>query len=414
MSWVAFLSRRFAVSSKMGGTRLVKGLAILGVALGVATLFITQAVLGGMEQLFHKTILGFNAHLVVLHRGGISDPELLNQQLHQIFPEQLGPGTPFLYREGLLVSHGRVKGAVLKGVDWKSFSQVYTVKLSRFTESDAPPSMEELLTAHSGLPLVVGKDLARDLGLGPEKNRLKVFLPRESREADKIGQKDFQEFQVTGIFETGMREFDQAYAFVDLATLRRLESPRSDPLEVAITGLEYRLRDPEQGEVLAKQISAALGLSYEVIPWQKLNGPLFTALRYERALFFVVISMVVAVAAFNIVGVLWLMVMGKSREISILRVLGAPYGSIKSLFRRQGMKIAFWGCVLGLSFGGALGVFLQHTTFFKLPKEVYLVEELPVELSWAVAGSVVLGSLCIAYLAVRFAVWRLSRNPLDL
>ncbi len=414
MSWVAFLSRRFTVSGKMGGARLVKGLAIIGVALGVATLFITQAVLGGMEQLFHKTILGFNAHLVVLHRGGISDPDFLNQRLHQTFPEQLGPGTPFLYREGLLVSQGRVKGAVLKGVDPETFSQVYTVKLSRFMEPDVPATLGQLLTAKDAIPLVLGKDLVRDLGLGPEKNRIKVFLPRESREADKIGPKDFQEFQVTGVFETGMREFDQAYAFVDLATLRGLESLHSDPLEVAITGLEYRLKDPEQGETLAKQLSYFLGLGYEVIPWQKLNGPLFTALRYERALFFVVISMVVAVAAFNIVGVLWLMVMGKSREISILRVLGAPYGSIKSLFRRQGMKIAFWGCVLGLSLGGGLGLFLQHTTFFKLPKEVYLVEELPVELSWGVAASVVLGSLCIAYLAVRFAVWRLNRNPLDL
>jgi lipoprotein-releasing system permease protein len=174
------------------------------------------------------------------------------------------------------------------------------------------------------------------------------------------------------------------------------------------------LSHPDEAPYWAEHLKKLLGLGYEVLSWQRLNAPLFQALRMERSMFFVIMAMVVAVAAFNITGVLILMIFDKSREISILRAMGASRRGIRRVFALEGLWIGLVGAGAGIVLGALLAWGIHASGILKLAKEVYFISELPVELSGTVLLTVFLASLSIAYLATRFAVTRLNRAPLDL
>ncbi|MCC7343910.1 MAG: ABC transporter permease, partial [Deltaproteobacteria bacterium] len=145
MSWDLFLAKKYLRNPAKRGIRLVLRLAVLGVALGVATLSLTQAVMNGFERVFRESILGFNAHLVVLKDGEMADPVGEEKAIFGQISEEALAATPFLYREVLLVAHGRVKGAVFKGIDPLTFARVYAVKTRRAGGAQVPAKIEELL-----------------------------------------------------------------------------------------------------------------------------------------------------------------------------------------------------------------------------------------------------------------------------
>ncbi len=409
MNWIIFLTRKYLRTRNKRGIRLVLRLAVIGVALSVGTLLVTQSVMSGFEKVFRESVLGFNAHLVVLsHEEKDFREEWENLLSQERFGEVLA-STSFLYREGLLVARGKVKGAVLKGIDPLTFGRVYGVRIRPLSPSQVAANIRDLLKVPTGAPaIILGENLARDLGVTDPGETIKVFLPRKTAGA-LTHKENFRLFQVTGIFSSGLYEFDQGFAFVDKPTLEDLYG-----IPGGTSGLEIRLKDPDHVEDLEAELQRSLGLGYEVVSWKKLNGPLFRALRMERTLFFVIMAMVVMVAAFNIVGVLLLMIFEKTREISILRAVGTPYRGLKRLFGLQGLWIGGLGCLWGLILGGLVAWFLKKSQIFRLAKEVYLVGELPVDLSLGVVGTVVGVSLLISYFATQFAVARLNKTPLDL
>jgi lipoprotein-releasing system permease protein len=312
-----------------------------------------------------------------------------------------------LYREGLLISHGKVKGAVLKGIDPLTFSGVYDVKVRLLGNGQVPANIKELLNISGEVPaLVLGADLAEDLGINQPGETVKVFLPKKK---DGAAAKSFQVFKVTGTFSTGLYEYDHGFAFVDLSKLQKIFD-----VSGMATGIEFKLNHPEQAEEISKGLKPHLGQLYDSVSWQKLNAPLFRALRLERIMFFVIMSMVVAVAAFNIVGVLLLMIFEKSREISILRALGASYFGLKRVFGIQGLVLGALGSLGGMILGGFLVWILKNTHFLKLAKEVYLVGEIPVDFSLIMVLLIVGASLVITFLATQIGVARLKKVPLDL
>ncbi len=381
-------------------------LAILGVALGVATLTLTQAVLNGFEKTFQESILGFSAHLAIPKDGEMKDLALEERKILQGHAGEVVATTPYLFRSGLMVAHGRDKGVLIKGIDPLTFSRVYAVKVRPWAGAQVPAKIEDLLKNPGEVPpLVLGADLAEELGIQKPGETVKVFLPKEGEE----GFRNFQLFRVAGIFSTGFYEFDHNFAFVDLKRLQGLLA-----IPDVVTGLELKLKDPLRADELAKEFNLQLGPLYEANSWQEINGPFFKALRLERIVFFVIMAMVVAVAAFNIVGVLLLMIFQKVREISILKAMGVSYANLKKLFGMQGLAIGTLGCFLGVFTGAFVTWVLKNTHAFRLAKEVYFVGELPVELSGWVILAVVGVSLMIAFLATQWAVARLKKVPLDL
>lgn len=408
MGWNAYLAKKYLRSPSKRGIRLVLRLAIFGVALGVATLMLTQSVMSGFEKVFRESILGFNAHLVLLKQGDMEDIPAEEKGIQEKLGADFLGGTPFLYREVLLVSQGRVKGAVLKGIDPLTFSRVYAVKVRPFSRPQVPAKIEDLLKTGGELPaLVLGADLAKELGVEKPGATLKIFLPK--RGAEKAGAENFRSFEVSGTFSTGLYEYDHGFAFVDLTTLQGLLDA-----EGRATGIEMVLKDPAAADAVADKLEDGMSPAYQAVSWQRLNGPLFSALRKERLMFLVIMTMVVAVASFNIVGVLLLMIFDKAREISILRSLGATVRGLQRVFAYQGLTVGVIGGILGIGLGAAVAWVVQNTELLKLEKEVYLVERLPVEWSPWVALTVGAVTLAVTLAASLVGVSRLKRSGLDL
>ncbi|HCU24790.1 MAG TPA: hypothetical protein DF383_07215 [Deltaproteobacteria bacterium] len=408
MSWRSYLAKKYLRAPTKRGLRVVLVLAVLGVTLGVATLMLTQAVLQGFERVFLESILGFNAHLVVLKDGEMSQPEVELAKLSALLGSELRAATPFLYREVLLVAHGRVKGAVFKGIDPLTFPRVYAVKARLAGEPQVPAKIEELLQGPSEIPKVVlGEDLAEALGVHQAGETVKVFLPQKASKLQ--AESNFKSFRVVGLFSSGLYEYDHGFAFVNAKALQNLLG-----VESAATGFEMILAHPARADKIAERLKFELGFGYKAVSWKRLNATLFTALRQERAVFLVIMAMVVAVAAFNIVGVLLLRILEKRREISVLRAMGAPISGLKRVFEYQGLVIASVGSLLGIGLGLGLAEFLQYSGILKLEKEVYLVERLPVEISPLVVVMVAAVSMAICTAASWLALRSLKRAPLDL
>lgn len=408
MSWDLYLAGKYLRHPSKRGIRLVLRLAVLGVALGVATLTLTQAAMSGFQRVFRESILGFNAHLVVMKQGEMEDPQGEAKQISGLLGGEWKAGTPFLYREVLLVAHGRVKGAVFKGIDPLTFDRVYAVKTRPFAGTQVPAKIEDLLKAPGTTPnVVLGADLAKDLGITGPGETLKVFLPKKG--SGKSGAKDFESFSVAGTFASGLYEYDHGFVFVDLPVLQKILGRPG-----VATGIEMTLQTPLAADQRAKDLKKALGPGYEAVSWQRLNGPLFSALKKERLMFLVIMTMVVAVAAFNVAGVLLLMIFDRSRDISILRALGAGRGGIRRLFAYQGLAIGTLGSFLGVVLGGLLAWVARDSGWLRLEKEVYLVDRLPVDWSPAVVASVAGISILICLAATWVAVLRVKKTALDL
>lgn len=416
-----FLARRFQSKGPAAGIRLVARLAILGIALGVATLLLTQSVLSGFEKVFKESLMGFSAHVAVLRYGGIPDPKNLQKQMNDQWGEELAGATPFFYRESLLVAGGKVRGAALKGIDPAQFEEVYGLQIKPWEDfvlsegawQQSPEAIQALLLSPSEAPpLLLGEDLAKSLGVGREQNLVKVFLPKQGTDSEKALHR-FENFRVVGTFNAGLKELDAGFALVDQARLAQVfgeDTAASSPA----TGLEFRLHDPERAPMIAAAMEEALGPGYEVYSWQQMNEPLFHALRLERVLFFVLMAMVVAVAAFNVIGVLLLMIFEKKKEISILRALGLSLARLKKIWLLQGLGLGLLGALGGLILASVLGLWLKNSQAFRLAKEVYWVENLPLEASATVALSVLGASLLLIGLASLFALRQLKKAPLQL
>jgi len=408
MAWDLFLAGKYLRHPSKRGIRLVLRLAILGVALGVATLTLTQAAMSGFQRVFRESILGFNSHLVVMKQGEMEHPAEEEKQISGLLGDEWKAGTPFLYREVLLVAHGRVKGAVFKGIDPLTFDRVYAVKTRPFAGTQVPAKIEDLLKAPGEYPSVIlGADLAQDLGITGPGETLKVFLPKKG--SGKNGARDFESFSVAGTFASGLYEYDHGFAFVALPVLQKILG-----MPGAATGIEMTLKNPLTADQRAADLKKALGLGYEAVSWQRLNGPLFSALKKERLMFLVIMTMVVAVAAFNVAGVLLLMIFDRSRDISILRALGANRGGIQRLFAYQGLAIGALGSFLGIVLGGLAAWLARDSGWLHLEKEVYLVDRLPIDWSPTVVASVAGVSLLISLAATLVAVARVRRSSLDL
>ncbi len=403
MNWTLFLVKKYLSLNSKKGMRFIVRLTVFGVMLGVATLTLTQAVLSGFQKEFRKSILGFNAHLVVLKQGEMDHPQQEADKIRNILKDKEVASTPFLYRETLLIHQGKVKGGVLKGIDPLTFHQVYGVGVRSLQTGQQVGNVEELFRVSTKYPrIILGENLAGELGVSATNPLVKVYIATHDA-------KSFQWFEVVGLFSSGLYEFDRNFAFAELSALQEIFLASGK-----VSGIEMTLRHPEEADELASLVQRKLGIPYEVVSWQKLNAPLFQALEIERGMFFIIMTMVVGVASFNVVGIILLMVFEKSREISILRALGASYRSIKRWFALQGFVLGGIGVLGGLVLGWLIAELLKYFPIFKLEKEIYLVDKLPVQFSLGLALSIVGAALLIIYLSTRIAVSRIEKSPLDL
>jgi lipoprotein-releasing system permease protein len=372
-----------------------------GVFLGVAALMVVLAVMTGFQDSIRDKILEANPHLLVFGAGagGLSDPERVAARVREV--TGVRAAAPFVLQQALFSAEGGgAHGGVVRGVDLGVPSLRADLEAHLRTGSLAP------LVA--GRPAVLlGSELARALGVTVG-DAVTVISPRGALTAVGMVPK-MRRFVVAGTVEVGMYEFDASIAYLALPVAQEFADLRGQ-----VTGIEVKLHDPFQAKRVGARVAAHLGVPYWVRDWMDMNRNLFAALQLEKLALFVIVTIIVLVAAFAIVGHLVLLVAEKRKEIGILKALGASAMSITAVFFTVGMTIGVVGTVAG-SLVAWLLIWVQNTyKVIRLAGDVYQVDYLLMKLTWPDFLLVVAATLLLSFLATLLPARRAGRLvPVD-
>ena len=384
---------------------LITVISIGGVALGVMALIVVLAVMSGFEHDLRAKILGTNAHLWVLRHGdrGMEEPDRALELIRGV-PHVVAV-SPFTYHQVMLSTDRGVAGAVLRGLDIDSAEKV-TALTKSFTEVD-PARLKEPADgggwhlAPDGI--IVGRALASNLGIGLG-TRVNVISPFGSVLTPFGMGPRMRSFTVAGIFELGMYEYDSTLAYVTIPTAQQFFR-----MGAAVTGIEVKLDDLYKAKEVGVEITSRLGFPYFTRDWMQLHRNLFAALKLEKIAMFIILAMIVLVAAFNIVSTLIMKVMDKTAEIGILKSIGATSRSIMAIFMVEGVVIGLVGTLLGTA-AGALICKLQATyKIVRLRGDVYLLDALPILMKETDLVLIASAALVLSFLATLYPSWQASR-----
>lgn len=355
---------------------LITVISVLGVMIGVMTLNVVMAVMTGFEETLRDRLLGINAHIALVKSGD----QLGNYQklLDEVVKE---PGVvaaaPSIYGQVMLTSGSRVSGVVVRGVDPDRVNEV--VDIRRYIKegslenlkSQYPLKVDDRTVLLPGV--ILGTRLAGQLGVFPG-SLVQVVSPLGSPTAIGVIPK-VRRFVVAGIFDTGMSEIDSTLVYMNLNDAQKFFE-----LGDAATHIEIRVKDVYQAQNVAQNIQRKLGFPYLTEDWSRLWPNLFSALRLEKTVYFLVLLLMVLIGAFNIISTLIMVVMEKRKDIAILQSMGATRDSIKKIFLIKGCVIGAVGTSLGVLFGFVICLLIQKYHFIELPKDVFLISTVPVRI----------------------------------
>ena len=355
----------------------ITAVSIAGIAIGVMAMIVVLAVMTGFEEDLKEKILGFNAHVLVQTIGpATADPALALPKLARV--KGVSFAAPFVLSQVMVKAGGEnVSGVVLKGMDPKDLQ-----KLPSLQKSLSGGGIERLESSIGGLPgVLLGKELAGQLGVlqGDEVDLISPFgTPTPMGMVPKV-----RKFRVAGIFGLGLYEVDAAVVLTGIKTAQDFLD-----MQGQVTGIELRVFDIYKARTIARQVQATLGFPYLVRDWMDMNQGILRALRVEKTAMFVILMLIVLVAAFDIVTTLVMVVMEKRKDIAILKVMGAKDGQILGVFILQGFVIGLAGILLGVAAGILLAMnvelvvrFFEHAFSLELfPKEIYSLDRFPSKL----------------------------------
>jgi lipoprotein-releasing system permease protein len=398
-----FISLRYLrAKRRVRSLSVITVISTAGVTVGVMALIVVMAVMSGFEFDLRNKILGTNAHIWVLRYGerGIEEPAAALAAVRQV--PDVTAASPFTYNEVLLTAAGRTAGTVLRGIDLAS--AVETTDFRKTVKSASADLTAALQNPHPVFPpdgIILGSHLAATLGVGVG-NPVDVLLPLGGDLSPLGVVPRMRRFTVVGVFQVGFAEFDSKLAMIGIPAAQALFRMGS-----AVTGIEVRVRDIYQASGVAEAIRARLQFPYFTRTWMELNRNFFSALRVERTVMFVILTMIVLVAAFGIISTLVMLVMQKRKEIAILKSMGATNRSVMGIFIVQGLVIGLAGTGLGLLLGLAIAhnldpivVAVEWIFGFKaFPQDVYLLDKLPSRVLWPDVLAISVTSVLISLLA---------------
>ncbi|MDY6878834.1 MAG: lipoprotein-releasing ABC transporter permease subunit [Desulfatiglans sp.] len=377
-------------------------ISVLGVMVGVMALVVVLSVMNGFRADLMSKILGVNSHLLVLSFGGaFDDYEGVNKRIAHL--EGVLHSTPFIYSQVMVNHSGNVSGAILRGVDPKSSGKVINIE-----QMIKEGSLDSLEDPSDGTPaIIIGSELSKQIGAFPGKV-LSVVAP-EGKLTPFGRTPNTKKYKVAAVFESGMYEYDASMVFVGLR-----EAQEFLGFGDQITGLEVKVEDVYDSDKIGARIQAELGYPYWTKDWKDMNKSLFSALELEKFTMFVILTMIVLVGALNIISTLVMVVMEKTRDIAILRAMGASKRSIMSIFMIQGLLVGLVGTVAGLVAGLGICQALAKYKFISLPSDVYYISTLPVKVVLSDVWFVALAAIIISFLATIYPSWYASRlNPVE-
>ncbi len=377
-------------------------ISVLGVMVGVMALVVVLSVMNGFRSDLMSKILGVNSHVLVLNLSGTFNGY---QEVAEKVKKMDGVVaiTPFVYTQVMLNNSGRVSGAVLRGVDPESAARVVS-----FDKMIKEGSLSSLGETENGIPaIIIGSELAKQIGAGT--GSLVTVISPEGKLTPLGRTPNTKRFKVTAIFDSGMYEYDASMVYISLK-----EAQRFLALGDSVTGLELKVKEVYESDIIAKKIQKSLGYPYWTKDWKLMNRSLFSALKLEKLTMFVILTMIVLVGALNIISTLVMVVMEKTRDVAILRAMGASAKSIMSIFMFQGVLVGVIGTIAGLCSGLGLCQLLSKYQFINLPSDVYYISKLPVQVSVSDVSIVAGAAVVISFLATLYPAWYASRlNPVE-
>lgn len=394
--------RYLKAKRKQGFISLISVISVAGVMVGVMALIVVLAVMTGFTDEFRDKILGINSHIVVQKFGdNIRDYRDIQPLIHDI------PGvtsiTPYLYTQTMITGDSGGTGAVLRGIDPKSAATVLSLPehllAGTLADLETAPGIDIKQRRAPGI--IIGKDLAEQLRVSIN-DRIRLISASGPLTPMGVIPK-IKTCRVVGIFETGMYEYDSALAYVSLPIAQDFLD-----LDDSVHGLEIKIDDIYQADAIAGLIEQKLGFGYIAKDWMKTNKNIFSALQLEKTALSVIVALVVLVAAFNIVSTLIMVVMEKSKDIAILKSMGATSGNIMRIFIYEGLVIGFAGTILGVGGGISLCRLLSRYQFIKLP-DVYPISTLPVKVLPQDVTLIAVAAVFITFMATLYPSWQAAR-----
>ena len=401
---------------------LISFISTAGVAVGVMALIVVIAVMAGFENHLRSKILGINAHLLVRsYEGAFSNAEALKQTIEAVkVPPSSGltylldrlrgleatprvvAATPIVYIQALLSSSRGVSGVSIRGIDPDSVTRVVT--FGRILEGRGIEGFKEY-DGKGPMPIIIGKELASALAVSAG-DTIRIVLP--SGNLTPMGMiPKIRSVKVLGVQSIGMYDYDMSLAFVPIRAAQKLLG-----IEGKIHGFEVKVSDIYAADRIARAVRLTLGYPFWVMDWQQMSRNLFAALKLEKFAMFVVLTLIVLVAAFNIVSTLIMLVMEKKQDIAILKALGATDGQILRIFMLNGFMIGLMGTAIGTFGGLGLCHLLKKYKFIKIPKEVYYTDTIPILLYTSDLVIIALSAIVICFLATIYPARQAAKlNP---
>ncbi len=361
-----FVAGRYIRSKRNRGfISFITLISIIGVALGVASLIITLAILEGFERTIKENVVSFTAHMQLFGFSNqpLQNPDFALQRVKEKFPE-VKKMSPYVSREAMIRSEAEIDGILLKGIDPENDISAAKSRLVKgsYDFSDRQGKLQ---------PIIIGKQLAERLEVEIGQPILVFALGGLSL---TMSETRVMQFEVVGIFETGMAEYDATYAYVNITSAQRFFQ-----LGRAVTGFDILVDDLDSLKRLVEEIPADLGYPYYARTMHQMYRNLFAWVELQKKPVPIILGLIIIVAVVNIIGTLLMMVMEKSKDIGILRTLGAKRKLIQRVFLAQGMLIGFVGTVFGNILAYGLIWLEMKYNFISLPSSIYYMSVVPFE-----------------------------------
>jgi lipoprotein-releasing system permease protein len=399
-----FIGLRYSISRRSNHFISFNSLiSMAGIAVGVTALITVLSVMNGFEKELRQRILGVVSHVSVLHEpDGLAEWQSVAERLRN-YPHVQG-AAPFIDRQAMLSQGGNVSGCQIRGIDPATEPQVSTL-----AEHMVNGRLAALKAGEFGI--ILGSELANKLGVRVGDNVMLVspqtmitavgILPRLKR------------FSVVGIFEIDMRDYDNGLALIHIEDAARLFR-----MHDRVSGVRLKLDDLFQAPYLSDELIDTLPFGYQVGDWTRQNANFFRAVKMEKTVMFAILILIIAVAAFNLVSTLVIMVADKQSDIAILRTLGFGASRIMRIFVIQGLVIGVIGTMLGVLGGVSLAQniesivpALEHLLGIRfLSPDVYYIAELPSDMRWSDVTRIATVSLVLCLVATLYPAWRAART----
>ncbi|MGI4795833.1 MAG: lipoprotein-releasing ABC transporter permease subunit [Janthinobacterium lividum] len=381
---------------------VIAGFSLVGIALGVATLIIVMSVMGGFQTDLLNRILGFNGHLGVYATAGkLQDFDAAAAKIRAV--PGVASAAPVIDGQVLLSGpRGQSSGGLVRGIEPKDFAEMSAIKIPAGSLADFKG--EDAIAIGSGLAGKFGLGVGDELTLVSPQGAATAFgtIPR------------VRAYKIVAIFSVGMNEYDTAYVFLPLQAAQIFfQSPG------AVSQIEVRVDDPDRVRQIGQQIGAALaGTPVRVVDWQQNNNSFFAAVKVEQNVMFLILTLIIVVAAFNVISSLIMMVKDKTRDIAVLRTIGAGRGAILRIFLMCGASVGVTGTLVGVVIGVLFCLNIQEiqgwveavTGARVFNPEVYYLTHLPAKLNSGEVIQVVVMSLALSLLATIYPSWRAART----